>query len=105
MNRVLRDMDVPERHVMKITEQFIMVPWDIDNLRAMLGLAEDCPYYVVVRLRPIHPLFHFPEVDDVADEVEKFAIDGVQKVQKVLGTATTEAQMNIGNPDRPKRQG
>jgi hypothetical protein len=57
-----------------------------------------------VRLRPEDPLPHFPDVDDVADEIEIFAVYGMQEIQQVIGAASAEPQMDIGNPDGPVRQ-
>jgi hypothetical protein len=51
-----------------------------------------------VRLGPEHPLFHFPEVDDIADEIEVLALDGTEKAQEMVGATATKTQMDIGNP-------
>jgi len=104
MDRLFQDMDIPKRHVVKIPQQFVVIPWEVDDFGAVFGFAQNRSHYVVVRLWPEEALFHLPNVDDVPDEVEKFAVDRVKKVEKVIGATATKAQMDIGNPNRAVRQ-
>ncbi len=104
MNGFLQDLHIAERHVVKIPQQLIMIAGYIDHVHAMLGLAQDGSYDIVVRLRPEDPLLHFPDVDDVADQVEILAVDGIEEAQQMIGAAPAETQMDIGNPNRAVRQ-
>ena len=104
VDRLFHNMDIPKRHVVKIPQQFVVIPWDVDDFGAVFGFAQNRSHYVVVRLWPEEALFHLPNVDDVTNEVEKFTVDRVKKVKEVIGATATKAQMDVGNPNRAVRQ-
>ena len=52
-------------------------------------------------LWPIEPLFHVPQIDDIADQIEILALRRVEKIQKIFGAASRETEVNIGDPNGP----
>jgi hypothetical protein len=52
-------------------------------------------------LWPIEPLFHVPQIDDIADQIEILALRRVEKIQKIFGAASRETEVDIGDPNGP----
>ena len=102
VNRLAQDLDVAEHHAVVVAEQVVVIARDVDDARAVLGLAEDRADDVVVGLRPEERLAQAPHVDDVADEVERFGLDRAQEVQQVSGAAAAEAQVDVRDEHGPK---
>ena len=50
-------------------------------------------------------LLQAPDVDDVADQVERFGLDRAQEVEQVRGAAAPESQVDVGDEDRAKPEG
>src|SRR4051794_25882739 len=48
-------------------------------------------------LRPMGPTPHFPEIDDVADQVERFAFDVLQEIAEGGSLRIAHSEMNIGD--------
>ena len=82
-----------------------MVAGHVDNFRADFRLAEDGTDHVVVSLRPVTALLQLPDVDDVADEVKRFAFRRLEKSQQRIGIAAPESEVHIRHPDAAKPAG
>ena len=65
-----------------------------------LEVAEDRSKNIIVVLGPERPLSHRPYVDDVTDEVEKFAFHRTKESQQGRSAAAAESQVDVGKPDR-----
>ena len=76
-----------------------MIARQIDDARALAGLAQQLLHDVVVVLRPVPARPQLPAVDDVADEVDGIGIVVAQEVEKLVGLATACAEMHIGNKE------
>jgi hypothetical protein len=55
-----------------------------------------------MRGRPAPALAQAPKIDEIADQIEPFAVHGSKKIQQKLRLAILETQVDIGNPDRSK---
>src|SRR3569623_276647 len=93
------DRDVAEGHAGVIAQQVVVVAGYIDDAGTVLGFGEQGANDVVVFLRPIDAAAHMPEIDDVADQVKRFAFRGVQEVEKIIRPAHFAAEVYIGYPD------
>src|SRR5581483_11696321 len=51
--------------------------------------------HVVVRLGPVRAAAHLPEVDDVADEVDRVGLVLLEELQERLGLGGAGAEMNM----------
>src|SRR3546814_9883514 len=50
--------------------------------------------------RPEMPFLEAPAVDDVADQIERLAIDMVEEVDQQIGVASARAEMDVADPNR-----
>ncbi len=76
-----------------------MVARDVRHLHALAAHAQDLLHHVVVRLGPVPAALQPPAVDDVADQVELFALEAADEVEQELGLAAARAQMDVGDED------
>src|SRR3546814_13464468 len=58
------------------------------------------PHHVIMLGRPEMPLLEPPAVDDVADEIERLAIDMVEEIDQHRGVATARAEVVVADPHR-----
>ena len=65
------DLDIADHDAGMIAEDTVVIAGDIDDPRAVFCLAEQGADDVVVRLRPDGTTSSCPQVDDVADQVER----------------------------------
>ena len=100
VNDAVDDLDVAEGHAVVVPEHLVVIPRHVDHLGAVLGLAEDRSKNIIVVLGPERPLSHRPYVDDVTDEVEKFAFHRTKESQQGRSAAAAESQVDVGKPDR-----
>lgn len=75
------DHDVAEHVIGIIPDIFIVIAGHINDLGAMTGLAQDFLDDRIVIAWPVHFFRQGPKVDDVADQVQFFAVVMFQKVQ------------------------
>mmetsp|Transcript_38676 Transcript_38676/g.69599 ORF Transcript_38676/g.69599 Transcript_38676/m.69599 type:complete len:258 (+) Transcript_38676:1729-2502(+) len=87
-----------------LARKLVVIARDEDHAGALARLAQQLLHHVVVGLRPIPGTLELPAVDDVADQVERFAFDITEEVEQCLGLATRRAQVQVRNPDRTHRQ-
>jgi len=52
-----------------------------------------------VGLRPIKPPFHLPQIDDVADQVDRLGVGFFEEVMQKIGPTPPKAEVNVGEPD------
>jgi hypothetical protein len=99
VDRLRFDTDVTEGELAVLTRRLVVIARDIDDVGALARLAQHFLHDVVVRLGPVPPAPQTPAIDDVAHEVEVFALVFLQEVEQHLGLATARAEMDIGNED------
>jgi hypothetical protein len=105
MDRLETNLDVAEHHAVVVAKDAVVVAGNVDDARAVFGLAENRANDVVVRLRPEERFAEAPHIDDVADEVKRFRLDRAQEVEQVGSAAAPESQMDVGDEDRAKPKG
>src|SRR4029450_11629323 len=79
---------------------FVMVAGNEGDGGAGPRLGENLPEHVTVQLGPERSPFEAPEVDDIADQIERVAIVAVQEIEKHPDLAVSRAEVNIGEPAR-----
>ena len=79
-----------------------MISGNEDDARAMPDLAQKFLQDVVMRLRPMRSAPDFPEIDDIADEVDRVGFDDAQEVEQGLGLRRARPQMHVGDEQRAK---
>ncbi len=75
-----------------------MVSRDVNHARAFAGFAQDLLDDIVVLLRPIEATPQLPEIDQIADDVERLHLIVTEEIEKGGGIAAARAEMEIGNP-------
>ena len=84
----------------KASEEFVVVAGDVNDARAFARFAQEFLDDVVVLLRPIDSAPHLPDIDQVADDVERFEIVIAQEFEERSGIAAARPQVHVGNPGR-----
>ena len=85
----------------EIGDPLIMVPGDIDDLRALAALAEDFLDHIAVLLCPEDAALHGPDIDQVADDIEGVAFKRSQESKEGRRLTAARAKMDIRDPDAP----
>ena len=65
----------------------------------MPRLAEQFLHHIIMLLRPVEAFFQLPAIDDVADQIQRFAAGIFQEMQQRLCLRAWCAEMCVGNPD------
>lgn len=99
MNEFLDDSYVSELVVGIGVQRDVVVAGNIDDTGAPLCFAEQDADDIVVLLWPVGSALQCPQVNDVADEVEGFALDTVQEVEQRIGAGGVKAEVKIRDPD------
>ncbi len=100
VDRLAPDFDAAEIESGELAEHLVVVAGDIDHPRAALGALEDAPENVVMARGPVKFLFESPAIDNVADQIERIAVDMVEKVDQHFDIAAARAEMHVADPDR-----
>ena len=79
-------------------EEFIVVADDVDDFRSLPAFAQEFLNDIVVFLRPVDASAQGPDVDEVADKVERVELHILEKIQEDAGFASARAKVNIRNP-------
>src|SRR4029077_422273 len=97
MNCVLLNLDIPVGTT-EARHQFVVISRDVNYARPLAGFAQNFLDDVVVLLGPINYATQRPDIDQVADDVQRIEIGLAQKIQKRSGVAAARAQMRVGDP-------
>jgi hypothetical protein len=92
---VAMHLQVSEHRAVQVAELLVMVARNIDDARAVLGLAKQGAQHVVVQLRPEEIATHVPDVDNVADQEELFHVHAVQEVEQQIGAALPCTEVHV----------
>jgi len=101
VHHLARNRDVAEGEAGIIAQHLVVVARHVDDMRAVLGHLENTTHDIVMPGRPVPALAQPPGVDDVADQIERLALDRLQKVHQQLGIAAGCAEVDVRDPDRP----
>ena len=100
MERLAGHDEVAELQVAELAEILVVVSGHQGHERASTRLGEHLAHHIAVELGPVRASLEAPEVDDVPDEVEVFAVVSVEKIEQGLGAALARPQMDVAQPDR-----
>src|SRR5579883_1312869 len=99
VDRLFLDPHVAESELAILPRSLVVIARNVDHMRALARLAQHLLHHVVVRLRPVPPALQAPAIDDVADQVEIFALVPLQEVEQQVRLATARAEMDVGKKD------
>ena len=100
MCQLFENFHRPEAVANKLAHGFIMIAWHIHNTCATFCLLHDQSQHIVMRRWPDELALQRTEIDDIAEQVQGFTFDTLQKIEQILGTTVLVAQMNIREPYR-----
>jgi hypothetical protein len=89
------DGNAAEHQAHVAAQRFVVVPWNVDDLGAVAGLAHDCLHHATLALVPVGRFAQPPAVDHVADQVEPLAAGRAEEVEQELGLAPARAQVQV----------
>jgi len=99
MDVVQVDRQVAETDAVVFPEDLVVIARYVNHPGAVLGLPQDGPDDVVLTVRPVQAVAHFPDVDDVADEKKTFAAAVAEKIQEERCLTALEAEVNVRDED------
>lgn len=76
-----------------------MVAGNIDDLRALMSLAEKFVKNLTDRFVPVPAFVKFPPIDDIADQIQCLAFGFLEKIEKGWGIECFCADVKIGQED------
>ena len=82
-----------------IAQHFIMIAGYIDDASALPGFLDHLPDQLIIKGRPVPAGFHFPDVDNIANQIKIIAFHMAQKIQQICYLRITGPQMYIGDPN------
>jgi hypothetical protein len=99
VNRLARNGDAAESHAHELLDEFVVVAGNVNDLGLLAAFAEQFLDERVVVVAPEPAELQFPAVNEIADEVEIFAIYDFEKIEQFLDARVFGAEVNVGNPD------
>ena len=82
----------------KAGDEFIVVAGDINDARSFAPGAEKLLDYVIVGLRPVDAATERPNINEIADDVERLEFVGTEEMQEGVRAAAAGAEMHVGDP-------
>src|SRR6202011_4695595 len=82
--------------------KFVMVARDVNHMRAFACLPQNFLDDIIMRLRPVDSTPELPDIDQVANDVERSNVIIPQKRQQGQGIAGPCAKVNVRNPCGPE---
>jgi hypothetical protein len=99
VHRFERQLDPAEVHARIVAQHLVVVAGDEHDAGAAVRHLEHAADDLAMRVGPVPALAQPPAVDDVADQVERLALDRAQEVHQHRGVAAARAEMDVGDPD------
>ena len=85
----------------ELTEHFVMIARNIDDAGPAPRPFQYPPDDIIMTVGPEKLLLQSPAVNDIADQIERIAVDMIEKVDQQVGVAAARAEMDVRNPDGP----
>ena len=99
VDNVAADLDAAEFAAAVTADHGVMVAGQIVDLGPLPGLLQDEVDNPGIDLRPVPFSFEFPQVENIADQIEILRFGGLQEVVELGTLDIPAAQMGIGDPD------
>ena len=95
-----QQLDACQQHAAIVAEGLIVIARHIDHTRAAFHLGENGVDHAAMCRAPEPASLEPPEIDDIADEVERAAVVVGEKIGQQLGFAAGRAEVDIGDEYR-----
>ena len=101
MDGLHRHLHAAEREPAERPRGLVVVARHIDDRRALVRHLQETPQHRVVRVRPVPALLQPPHVDDVADEIDRIALDMLEEARKLLGLRAVRPEVAVADEECP----
>src|SRR3546814_3842992 len=101
MHRLAPDLHTAEVEACELPQHLVVIAGDVDDMGAVLGPLHHTANDGIVPLWPVVASLHPPTINDVADQVERIAVDMVEKVDQEPVVAAACAEVAVRYPARP----
>ena len=95
MHDVMVDLDGAETHSAIASDTFVVITRNENDLRSLAGFAKKLLQHIIMRLQPQRAPPDAPEIDNVADEIDRVGIVVAEKIKKGFRLARPRAEMEI----------
>jgi hypothetical protein len=101
VDHLVRQMHVAVvvRAAQERSQKAVVVAGDVIDLGAAPRLGQHLLDHARVVRRPVEVRLHLPAVDDVADQIQFFAVVMRQEARQPRRLAAGEAKVHVGNPE------
>src|SRR5688572_16166203 len=84
----------------ELADEIVVVARDVNDARSFARFAQEFLNDVVMLLRPVNSAPHLPDIDEIADNVERLHFVIAKEIEQRPGVAAARAEMHIRNPRR-----
>ena len=95
VNHLMRHHHAAKTHPDELVDEFVMVAGDVDDLCVFAALAEQFLDQDVILIAPEPAKLQFPAVNEIADDIEVFAVHYPQKFQQLPDAGMPRPQMDV----------
>src|SRR3546814_3874829 len=95
MHRLAPDLHTAEVEACELPQHLVVIAGDVDDMGAVLGPLHHTANDGIVPLWPVEASLHPPTINDVADQVERVAVDMVEKVDQEPVVAAAGAEVDV----------
>jgi hypothetical protein len=105
VDNLISHLDPAEMCPIVITQEFIMISRNVEELNAAAALPQQLLHDIVMRLRPVPARFQLPAIDDVADQIDDIRFMKAEEIEQALGLTASRSKMYIGYEESAKSPG
>src|SRR5688572_17749783 len=99
MDGIFPHCDVTERQPDELARVLVMIAWNVDHLRALARMAQYFLHDIVMRLWPVPAFAQLPAIENVANQIERVALMGAQKIEQVIRLTARCSEVDVRDPD------
>ncbi len=96
VHRLVLDLDAAEVLAAVLADALVVIARNEDDARALAHLAQQLLQHVVVRLGPDGAAADAPEVDDVADQIDRVGLGLLEEIEQQLGLRGARPEVDVG---------
>ncbi len=98
MDHLPRDGHIPKPHPHELLDELVVIARNINHLGLLAAFAEQFLDEHIVVIAPKPAELQFPAINQIADEIQIFAIHYAQELQQFRYAGVLRAEMDVGDP-------
>jgi hypothetical protein len=95
MHDVMVDLDGAETHSAIASDGLVVITRNKDDPRSLAGLAKKLLQHIIVRLQPERAPPDAPEIDNIANEIDRVGVVVAEEIKKGFRLTCPCAEMQI----------